>query len=175
MASFEFLAVILTGLGLIASITYYTSVLKNQNKTRQAQLFNAMGKDFSDYDSWLRNRELFYMEWDDYDDFEKKYGSDTNPVAYAQRYSAWTSINNIGIMMKRNLLDEKMVYESLGSSILMMWGKYKPIIIEQRARYMGPNFMEHAEYLADRMQSIQKSRGIQWEPPNSDIQYFSDK
>ena len=39
MASFEFIAVIVSVLGLAASITYYAIVLKNQNETRQAQLF----------------------------------------------------------------------------------------------------------------------------------------
>jgi hypothetical protein len=39
MASFEFLAVVLSVLGLSASITYYAMVLSNANKTRKAQLF----------------------------------------------------------------------------------------------------------------------------------------
>jgi len=39
MTSFEFLAIILTGLGLTASIVYYANVLSNANKTRKAQLF----------------------------------------------------------------------------------------------------------------------------------------
>ena len=38
MASFEFLAIIFTGLGLIVSILYYTSILQNANKTRELQL-----------------------------------------------------------------------------------------------------------------------------------------
>ena len=38
MASFEFLAIILTGLGLIVSILYYSSILNNANKTRELQL-----------------------------------------------------------------------------------------------------------------------------------------
>ena len=38
MASFEFLAIILTGLGLSASILYYASVLKNSEKARQKDI-----------------------------------------------------------------------------------------------------------------------------------------
>ena len=38
MASLEFLAIILTGLGLTVSILYYTTVLSNANKTRLLQL-----------------------------------------------------------------------------------------------------------------------------------------
>ncbi len=39
MASFEVLAIIVSLLGLSASITYYATVLRNQNITRQAQLY----------------------------------------------------------------------------------------------------------------------------------------
>ena len=53
MVSFEFLAVILTGLGLTASIVYYASILRNANKTqeiqletRQAQLYMEFYRDF---------------------------------------------------------------------------------------------------------------------------------
>ena len=161
--------------GVIAGFSYYVLTLRNQVSTRQAQLFNSMGKDISDYDSWVRIRELFYMEWEDYDDFEKKYGSNTNPVAYAQRYSVWTNMNNMGIMLKRNLVEETMVYDSIGSSLLLVWKKFEPIIIEQRIRYMGPNFMEYLEYVANRMQAIQKRRGIKWEPPSTTIQYVPDQ
>ncbi|MCW4013820.1 MAG: hypothetical protein NWF07_12665 [Candidatus Bathyarchaeota archaeon] len=161
--------------GVIAGFSYYVLVLRTQNKTRQAQLFSTISKDLSDYDSWLRNRELMYMEWTDYDDFEKKYGSNTNPVSYAQRYAQWTLANSIGVMLKQNLVDEMMVYDSIGSSIIMMWDKFEPIIMEQRTRYMGPNFLEHYEYLIKRMKKIQEIKGIQWKPPSTSIKYVTDQ
>ena len=156
--------------GVIAGFSYYILVLRTQIQTRQAQLFSTLSKDLSDYDSWVRNRELMYMEWDDYDDFEKKYGSDTNPIAYAQ----WTFSNNLGVMLKRNLVDEEMVYDSIGSSIIMMWDKFEPIIKEQRVRYMGPNFLEHFEYLIKRMKHIQEIKEIQWKPPTTSIKFIPD-
>ena len=114
------------------------------------------------------------MEWDDYDDFEKKYGSDTNPVAYAKRYAQWTFSNNLGVMLKRNLVDEEMIYDSIGSSLIMMWDKFEPIIKEQRVRYMGPNFLEHFEYLIKRMKHIQEIKEIQWKPPTTSIKFIPD-
>jgi hypothetical protein len=35
----DYLPLILTGIGIIASILYYASVLRNANTTRQAQLY----------------------------------------------------------------------------------------------------------------------------------------
>jgi len=175
MVELSFLRDMVAIFGVIAGFCYYILVLRNQIKTRQAQLFSSLSKDFSDYDSWLRNRDLLYMEWDDYDDFEKKYGSDTNPVAYAKRLAVWTLCNNLGILLKENLVDEEMVYDSIGGSIMLMWDKWEPIIQEQRIRYMGPNFMEHHEYLINRMRKIQTSRGIQWKPPRTSIKYVIDQ
>ena len=38
MASFEFLAIILTGLGLTASIVYYSTILRNANRGRRKDI-----------------------------------------------------------------------------------------------------------------------------------------
>jgi hypothetical protein len=44
--------------GVLAGFSYYVLSVRNQYKTRQAQLFNSVGKDLSDYNSWLVSREL---------------------------------------------------------------------------------------------------------------------
>ena len=77
--------------GVIVGFTYYVLTIRNQNRARQAQLFTTLSNTYTNYDGWLRNRDLMNMEWVDYDDFEKKYGSDTNPIAYAQRLTMWST------------------------------------------------------------------------------------
>jgi len=116
-----------------------------------------------------------YMEWTDYEDFEKKYGSNNNPVAYAQRTTAWSRMNTIGIMVKDKLVDENMVYDAMGASLIIAWEKWEPIFVENRVRYMGPNFMEQFEYLANRMRTIQKNRNIQWKPSETGYRYIPDQ
>ena len=161
--------------GVIAGFSYYVLMVRNQNKTRQAQFYNSMARDYAEYNGWFRNRDLLYMEWEDYDDFEEKYGSNTNPVAYAQRLTSWSWMNNLGIMVKDGLVDENMVYDSLGSSIILMWEKWEPIFAEQRVRYMGENWMEYFEYLANKMRSIQNKRNISWKPSKTYIKYVPDQ
>jgi len=58
MAWPEFLAIILTGLGLTASITYYAMVLRNANKTRQTQLFMNLFTQLRSKDFVRDTREL---------------------------------------------------------------------------------------------------------------------
>ena len=101
MASFEFLAIILTGIGLMVSITYYAMVLRNHNQTRQAQLFMQVHSQWKDrnfikgfYDA-LNN-----WEWDSVEDFWSKYGQDVNEEAFI----TGTEIILLGIRLTQQCL-----------------------------------------------------------------------
>ena len=72
-------------LGIMVSILYYAMVLRNSNRTRAAQLFMSLHNEMVKVEGMVRFLDTMYMEWDDYADFERKYGSDNNPKAYAQR------------------------------------------------------------------------------------------
>jgi hypothetical protein len=49
--------------------------------------------------------ELYSMEWEDWDDYNRKYGSENNPENYALRYSTWSRINGVGLLVKTGLID----------------------------------------------------------------------
>jgi len=158
-------------LGITVSILYYAMVLRNANRTRAAQLFMSLHSQMSNMEGMSAYLETMYMEWEDYADFERKYGSDNNLKAYLQRLTLWNTYNNYGVLLKKGLIDLEMVYDAAGAALIMSWEKWRPIIMEQRVRYMGPNYLEHWEYLASVMRSIQKSRGITWEPPETGFRF----
>lgn len=102
MASLEIIALVLTGLCLTVSLFYHANILNNANKTqqlqletRQAQLYTQMIQEFFDEKYMKKNIHMLKMWWEDYDDFERKYGSDNNEDSYAERYSFWYFMNNI--------------------------------------------------------------------------------
>ena len=161
-------------LGILVGIFYYVMTLRNQNNSRKAQLLLSLQKDIADFDSWKRHRETNYWEWADYDDFEKKYGSDNNPEAYASRLTDWYWMNTVGLMIKNNLIDAEMTYDTFGSSIIWSWQMWEPIILEQRSRYMGDNWMEYFEFLGKCMIRIQKTRNITWKAPETGAKYSPD-
>jgi hypothetical protein len=97
MASFEFLAIILTGLSLSASLVYYAFVISNQNKTRRLQMIQNIWVWISSEEGYLRLAELMQMQWIDYDDFNHKYGVSSNPENYAMRWAVWNKINGLDI------------------------------------------------------------------------------
>jgi len=83
MASYEFPAIILTGLGLSASILYYSMTIQNQSKTQKLQIIKEIWDWISDEEGYKKFIILMQMTWTDYEDFQHKYGSLTNPKAYA--------------------------------------------------------------------------------------------
>jgi hypothetical protein len=77
------------------------------------------------------------MEWRDYDDFEKKYGSDFNVHAASQRFSVWLTFNKLGYMLSKGLVDAEVLYEMGAMNCIYLWAKFEAIIRENRRRYNG--------------------------------------
>ena len=68
--------------GVIAGFSYYVLIVRMNQRTMRMNLTNNLVEQFRT-DEFLRKvTELMYMEWEDYDDFEHKYGSDGNLENY---------------------------------------------------------------------------------------------
>lgn len=178
MASFEFLAITLTGLGLIASILYYTFTLQNANKTqrqqletRQTQLFMDLFQTVTTVEFNQRYQEMLGAEWTDYEDYLEKYGPIKNPEAAARRFSTWQVYNGIGFLVMENYVDiEKVELLFGGSGPLMLWNKWEPIILELRLRLESPTFMVGFEHLANSLEERRTRRGVSSEKSLRDLE-----
>ncbi len=148
MASFEFLAVILTGLGLIVSILYYTTVLQNANKTRQTQLLMNL---YETYRSPIFRKQtddvMHRMEWDNYEDFLTKYAANTNSEERTSWFSVATFYEGLGVLVKRKLIDLSIVEDLLGLSIQRAWERIGPIETRSRKQMNSPRLFNDFEFL----------------------------
>jgi hypothetical protein len=167
MIQVEYLPIVLTGIGIIVSILYYASVLRNQNRTRQAQLFMQIYQELISPENFRISNELVRWEWDDYDDFMRKYGAENNPEAFSKRYSTWFRLNGIGLLVKDGLIDVDRVYELMNDYILWQWKKFGDLIIRTRVHFNNPDWMEGFEYVAGEMERLKLSRGYTTEAAES--------
>jgi hypothetical protein len=127
------------------------------------------------YENYSRIIELLNMQWTDYDDFEKKYGSDNNPENFATRMSIWYSINSIGLMLKDGFIDADTVYNQLGElTSIWLWTKFESVIKENRRRYNVPNNFEHFEFLYNEVMKIRDKRGVTVPVPETFAKYISE-
>ena len=164
----EYLPLVLTGIGVIVSILYYSNVLRNANRTqkqqletRQTQLFMNIYNTASSKE-YVKDRErmMHLWEFDDLDDFYSKYGLDTNP----DESSVWAMFlqhyEGIAVLVKRGLIDSDLVYDLMYDSIIGFWNKFEPIIMAIREEY-SPKTFEDLEFLKNEMLRLKKQEDRQ--------------
>ena len=115
------------------------------------------------------------MDWKDYDDFEKKYGSDNNPEAYTKRITSWGHYSELGYLIKEGYIDAETLYELNGDGMIWAWMKWGPIIKEIRARYNEPEMWKYFDYLAEKLMAVRRGRGVAADLPMTFLRYNPDK
>ena len=113
------------------------------------------------------------MEWKDYDDFERKYGSDVNPENYALRYSTWSTYNTTGYYLKEGYIKIEDIVGITGGQpgVIWIWDKYESIIYEIRKRYNIPDLFMNWEYFADELLKYYKNNFENYEIPKKYSSY----
>ena len=123
MVQIEYLPIVLTGIGIIVSILYYTSVLRNASKTRELQIFMAIVNNLNTEEKRSTYAEVLYEEVKDYDDFWERLAGKPNPQNYGKRSSLWWTYNSIGILLKRGHVSLDVVNELVGLNVILQWEK----------------------------------------------------
>jgi len=138
----EYLPLVLTGIGIIVSILYYTNVLRNQNTQRNTNLYlEYFNRIFSDP---LKSQFYKIMTWsfEDYDDFEKKYGKlpdgeDWFHIVTKEPMKDFVDVlfhnEVLGVLWSTNTIDIEMVAR-MSEPITAFWSKYEELIYEWRRR-----------------------------------------
>ena len=150
MITLEHVIYIIPILGLAASIFYYAMVLRHQNKTRETQLFTQIFQEFKSESKWRDYLDHQNMEWEDYDDFQEKYGSG-NPDCYSKILSMRWTLCNVGRLVLDGMIEKQRVYDWMSSLIISEWTWSKPIIEEMRRRINNPHAASDFEYIGEEM------------------------
>ncbi len=143
----ESLPYVLTGIGIIVSILYYTTTLQNANKTRQAQLFMNLYDTYHSPEFRKKWHDLMRREWTDIEDWQRKYGQNSEDLA---DYTSMLSFfNGIGVLLHRKLIDIEMVDDLLSVNIRGFWSHYKSTVYWTREVIDEPKLYYYTEYLYD--------------------------
>lgn len=154
MVSLEVIAFLLSGISISASLFYYANVLSNANKTqrtqletRQAQLFmNIYKEDLTDRAS----KSLYLvmdMEYEDFDDFEEKYGRENNPEAHALLNFHINYMEGLGVLVREGYVDIRLVALLSSGGVRLGREKLKAYTYEARERYNWPRWSIEYGYL----------------------------
>ena len=147
--------------GVIAGLTYYIMTVRNANKARKIQLLMQLRQAQQDTEYLKGTLEVWEADFDDYDDFLRKYDSSINPDHYVKRTKMWNFMDGIGYLVKQNLIDMESVYHLMqGTYTITSWQTWGPIIEKTREMSDNPDYMIWFEYLAKEMSKMRESRGL---------------
>jgi hypothetical protein len=162
MVDLQTISVLLAATSIVIAAIYYILVLRNTIRTRQAQLFMQIYEGYASEEVQKTYFQLLHFEWEDYADFERKYGSGDHPELAAKREAHWTWFDGMGVLLRNKLIDPDMVFDTLGhGGVIWMWTKFESIIKAQREIFNVPHRLNGFEYLAEQMKRIGAERGLQ--------------
>ena len=147
---------IVTIVGVIAGFTYYALTVRHQNQSRGAQLFIEMYRDFKAVEVQDAFEDIVNKwEWDNYEDFQKKYGRRYNWDEFRKYMLVYSIYEGLGVLVYRNLIDVTMIEQFMRSYIVRFWEKIGPIMKESRVRFNNPLIAEWTEYLYEEVRQIE--------------------
>ncbi len=145
----------------VASL-FYVLNLREQNRNRRVALYTTLMQPFYSKEGQKQGIDLLNMQWNDWDDFYKKYDSTTNPENYANRVSIWNSFELIGQMYRLGYLDLETIYGIAPLIMVNMWAKFKPIIEHYRIYDYGSDMFGNWEYLVGELVKIKAEKDPNW-------------
>jgi hypothetical protein len=140
-------------------------------ETRKAQFYMQIYQQLTSEASTRRWVDMMNMEWKDYDDFERKYGSDDHPDLYSKRTSALYEFNGVGHLLKEGLIDMDTAYGLTEVQGLWLWRKFEPMVRELRVRYNVPEIYADLEFLAAETTKRLEERGYSSKIPEGLTHY----
>ena len=154
MIDLQTLLTYLTLISVPVGVFYHIMTLRNTRKnqelqleTRQAQLFTQIAIQCFSTEFMTQYFELYQWEWEDYEDYQTKYGLSNNPHAYVIRHRIMELFNLTGTMVKNDLVNIELINQAGGTPIISIWEKWLDVIEEERRRVYTPKYMADWEYL----------------------------
>ena len=148
MITIEQVIYVLPILGLTASIFYYAMVLRNTQKARQIEMlmFRLKNSDPQWFKAWT---SVLNVNYEDYKEWQSKYGRQSNPEAYADWIFVATIYNNIGLLLYQNQVDPDILFKQYTpASIVRIWRKYEKVV-RARREISNTELWKYFEYLYD--------------------------
>jgi len=134
------ISAIVAAAGVLIGVVYYVLDMRHQMQVRQTELILGLYKEFGSIEFQEALGRLRAREYKDFDDYEKQYG-------WAEAIAIGTFFEGAGLLLKRKLVDIKLVDDLFTTPVKLSWKGMKPIVYDSRKHWNSPAAFEWFEYL----------------------------
>jgi len=148
-------SIMLASASVIAGVIYYAFQIRHQAKMRQTDLAIRIYSIMTDKELQKDYGRVFRCEFENYDDFVKRYGSllDEKSEQELELKQSFVNVLNMGeffgSLLKKKLADADFLYELYSG--IRLWEKAKPVVEGERKKYNDPRIFEWFEYYYNEM------------------------
>ncbi len=136
--------------GVIIGVVFALLELRNLVKTRQTDLALRLYSYFGSREFLEARRTVMELEFEDYNDYVKKYGPFGRVEAVSQ---VCMFFQGMGVLLHRKLLNIGLIDDLFSSiSIEIIWEKMKPVVEGWRKQFNEPRTLEWFENLYNQLQ-----------------------
>ncbi len=149
------ISVAIAAVSIVIATLYSALTLRNDNRTRQAQLYVQIFDKLRTEEfigTWIE--VMYRQDFKDDEEWMDKYGPIKNPEAAGKLFSVGMLYQTIGMLVREKLIDPSLVLQENPWAVMATWEKLKPVV--KGIRKTGdPRFWSSFEYLANQ---IKKNR-----------------
>jgi len=146
MADIEAPTIVLTGAGVIVAIVYGILTLRDTTRTRQAELYMRIYERGSTVEFYSAAELVVEgSHWRDFSQFLGMYQKDPAFHAAIQRLGGF--YEGLGVLVRENLLDIRLVALFFTSTTKQFWEKLRDSVYEWRKVSNTPRMLSETEYL----------------------------
>jgi hypothetical protein len=150
MVSIADISAIMATAGVMVGVVLTILELRHFSKQRETQLVVELSSQTRSREFKEASMEILSIEFDDYDDFVRKYGAPFSKNLVPISVSIFcTFYEQLGVLVKNKLIDPYLVSQLF--SIDIPWEKVKPMVEGMRKQYHEPRLYEWFEYLYNEM------------------------
>jgi hypothetical protein len=126
---------------VIAASIFYSFQIRNQTRVRRADLVMRLYATFDSLEFQEAFHRVYWSDFHDYDSLIEILGG-----RHVGTY-LFTFYDQVGVLLRRGLIDLDLVDALLGNSARQLWQKVTPVVEEARLRSDDARLYEHFEYL----------------------------
>jgi hypothetical protein len=139
-------SVLLAAASVVAVSVFYSFQIWHQTRLRRADLLLRLYATWDTLEFQKAFHQLYWAELYDYDSFLERFDGRREVGSYVLAF-----YDQIGVLLRRRLIDYDLVDDLLGNSAIQLWEKVWPVVREARIRSHDNRLYEHFEHLYDEM------------------------